>query len=610
MFKLAKDKYVEKKEEESGNITYIYDEKHIEKRQKEKAKKLLHLAKSISKLRSQVKKDINDPDPKKYIPALAVALIDETYERVGNRYSAKDLGHYGVSTWLKKHFNFSPSKVAISYVGKSGVKQKKEVKDKKIISKLKELAKGKSPNNPIFAHDDYLLNDNLVNKYLKPFNITAKDIRGWHANEETKKELKNIKMKDSEKERKKDFKKAVENAAKIVGHEPNTLKNQYLVPNFEKQYVENAKIISKLAAIKVPNNIFPIVKKLYAQKLNSIYPKVFPFTKNLMEYYDSLPTLPKSFKSVNDIISDQFVEFDYVKVYDDYVEINGHKYKIKNPKEFVKSEIEQSKNILKQLNVADDQDIVELIRLKKQIQKDADNSSIDELDESVNANIINPYSNDKHNIVVQIIEKHMPSQAFWQEDLNLLKISVNNYLNPTSKEEYQEFLVNIKETIEHELIHALQSFTNPSKPLNPKTFLPKSKSNYNPYGVLNELAEKIKILQNKINKKSPAKLNQLSKELTELYQNAINLKQKHQLRDVEFFPILEDLIKFFITQIPKIPKNDLNQALKAFLAIKPIYKKDKLSVLPNSFFRDLKLNQPEKYKKAITYFVKNISPYL
>ncbi len=268
---LTAAEYVKKREEESGNVTYIYDEKHVEKRNKDKAKKIDSLVKSISTLRTQVKKDIDHEDIKVAIPALAVALIDDTYERVGNRYSAKDMKHYGVSTWLKKHITFSGSKAIIKYVGKSGVNQKKEVNDSKIVSALKALTKDKNDSDPVFQMDDYVLNDNLVNKYLKQYSITAKDLRGMHANREVRENLKRIKktppkdQKEKEKQRKEEFKEALEEAAKEVGHEANTLKNQYLVPGFEEKYISTGNIMGKASSVF---NIYKYASSKYVISVN------------------------------------------------------------------------------------------------------------------------------------------------------------------------------------------------------------------------------------------------------------------------------------------------------------------------------------------------------
>lgn len=273
IFKRAKSSYVEKRKEESGNITYLYSKKHIEKRNKKKMERLKKLNKSLSKLRSQVRKDLKNENEYTKYTALAVALIDETYERVGNPQSAKDLNHYGVTTWKKKHVSFGKGKAKIKYVGKSGVKQEKEVTEKSVISTLKDLLKGKKDNDTIFKGEGYSISADVVNKYLAPFNVSAKDIRGLHANEEMRAALKKVRKgklpsdaKDKEKKLKEEFKEALEMAAARVGHEPGTLKNQYLIPTIEPDYLKDGRIgtlaslehtIVKTADLEVDENDSP-----------------------------------------------------------------------------------------------------------------------------------------------------------------------------------------------------------------------------------------------------------------------------------------------------------------------------------------------------------------
>jgi len=249
--------YVEKRKEESGNITYVYSKKHIENRNKKKMKRIKSLSKSLSKLRSQIRKDLQSGDLKTKYTALAVALIDETYERVGNSASARNLKHYGVTTWMKKHFTIRDGKATIKYVGKSGVKQKKTVSEKGTLKVLKELLKDKRPNDKVFKGDDYSINADNINAYLKKFKITAKDIRGLHANEEMRKALKQVRKgklppkgeKERDKKLKEEFKSALELAAAEVGHEPGTLKNQYLIPTLEPDYLKDGRIGTLASAI-------------------------------------------------------------------------------------------------------------------------------------------------------------------------------------------------------------------------------------------------------------------------------------------------------------------------------------------------------------------------
>jgi len=234
-------------------IIYEYSEGQVQHRNREKAKRVEKLRKNIDKLRRQVTGDLDSKDPDIRLAALAVALIDETYERVGNEGSAKE-GHFGVTGWKVKHIKFSQGKATLSYVGKSGVKQTKTVTNSKALKVLKDAVKGKGPDDDILCDgDDCRITASHVNEYLEPFGITAKDLRGLHANEEMRTRLKaerKGKLPEDKKEREakleEEFKRALGGAAKAVGHEPSTLKSQYLVPGLEDAYLKDGAILETL----------------------------------------------------------------------------------------------------------------------------------------------------------------------------------------------------------------------------------------------------------------------------------------------------------------------------------------------------------------------------
>jgi carbonic anhydrase len=234
-------------------IIYEYSEGQVQHRNREKAKRVEKLRKNIDKLRRQVTGDLDAKDPDTRLAALAVALIDETYERVGNEDSAKD-GHFGVTGWKVKHVTFSQGKATLSYVGKSGVKQTKTVTNSKALKVLKDATKGKDPDEELLCEgDDCRITADKVNDYLKPFGVTAKDLRGLHANEEMRARLKaerKGKLPEDKKKReeklKAEFAKALEGAAAAVGHEPSTLKGQYLVPGLEDAYLKDGTIPAAL----------------------------------------------------------------------------------------------------------------------------------------------------------------------------------------------------------------------------------------------------------------------------------------------------------------------------------------------------------------------------
>lgn len=257
----AAAKYKEKKQvpkaDGSGKTTvYVYSERQVANRHREKAERLEDFKPALAELRAQVKKDLDSDDPKKNLVALAVGLIDATYERVGNEDSA-DNGHYGVTGWLRKHVTFKGRWAIIRYTGKSGVKHEKAVDDEALVGALKECCGGKDGDETVLTLGKHTVTSDEVNKYLKPYGITAKDLRGLHANREMQERLRAIRSKGPKlprlrKERdpilKEEFKEALEGAAEAVGHEPATLRKQYLVPGIEDAYMKDGTVPRDLTA--------------------------------------------------------------------------------------------------------------------------------------------------------------------------------------------------------------------------------------------------------------------------------------------------------------------------------------------------------------------------
>jgi len=245
-------KQVPKQDGEGTTTVYEYSEGQVQHRNREKAKRVEKLRKSIDGLRAQVAKDLKSSDPNKFLTALAVGLIDETYERVGNDTSAKD-GHFGVTGWQKNHVSFGRGKATVTYVGKSGVKQKKTVSSAALVKALRDAYEAVEGEDCLFCHDTGKIDATKINAYLQKFDITAKDIRGLHANEEMKRRLKAVrkgKLPTDAKERqavlKEEFKKALEETAAAVGHEASTLRSQYLVPGLEDTYMKDGTVMHRL----------------------------------------------------------------------------------------------------------------------------------------------------------------------------------------------------------------------------------------------------------------------------------------------------------------------------------------------------------------------------
>ncbi len=252
-----KEKKRIKTQQGKERTVYVYSERQIALRNAEKARQVERLKSSIGKLRSKVMRDIRSDDPDVRLTALAVALIDHTYERVGNDKSAEERGHVGVTGWQRKHVTFGRDGVTINYTGKSGVKHTKKVTDEKLRKALRDAYEAVEDEDArLFEWEGGKVNAERVNEYLEPFGVTAKDLRGFHANREMADKLRAARKAGGElptdkKERKAllkaEFKKALEETAKAVGHEAATLRSQYLVPGLEERYVKSGAILDKVA---------------------------------------------------------------------------------------------------------------------------------------------------------------------------------------------------------------------------------------------------------------------------------------------------------------------------------------------------------------------------
>lgn len=245
-------RYQHKKKLESGNTVYVYSPRQVALRNNQKADRIEKFKTSLGKLRTRVEKDLKSSDTKTKLTALVVALIDHTYERVGNDDSAEERGHFGVTGWQKQHVSMGKGKAVIKYTGKSGVKHEKIVNDTKILPALKAAYDSvEKDTGGLFEG----VSSRDVNEYLKPFDITAKDLRGLHANQEMQDRLRKIRAKGpnlphdrkgKDKILKAEFKKALEETAEAVGHEPSTLRSQYLVPSLESNFLKDGTVIEKL----------------------------------------------------------------------------------------------------------------------------------------------------------------------------------------------------------------------------------------------------------------------------------------------------------------------------------------------------------------------------
>ncbi len=236
--KMSSDSTINKK---GGAFKEITPEE-LEARWSKKRESIETLSNNIQKLRNNVSRDLKSENDKVMLTALAVAIMDKTFERVGNETSFK-AGHVGVSGLKKNQVNVIGNKIHLDYIGKSGVQHTKSFSDERIAKYLKQAIKN-SPTKRVFCTlDKFQIKADRINRYLTDFDISAKDIRGFGANYQMISKLKNQDIAEKESDRKKVYLKTLRSVAEKVGHGFPTLRKHYVIPQLELKYVNDGQII-------------------------------------------------------------------------------------------------------------------------------------------------------------------------------------------------------------------------------------------------------------------------------------------------------------------------------------------------------------------------------
>lgn len=172
--------------DDAGRIQAIYSPAYRRKQEKAKFARVLRFAEQLPRLRKHVEQDLRRRRlSEDKVVACIVKLIDQEFFRVGNAEYARKHRHYGVTTLRRKHTDITSTKVTFDFIGKSGKRHTKTVRDPQIVRVLRQL--NEMPGHEIFRFfdEDGLIREidsKRVNAYVKKHmgdEFSAKDFRTW-----------------------------------------------------------------------------------------------------------------------------------------------------------------------------------------------------------------------------------------------------------------------------------------------------------------------------------------------------------------------------------------------------------------------------------------------
>lgn len=221
-----------------------YHPRWREVRDEAKYERMLLFAEALPKIRAHVENDLARPGlPREKVLATVVRLLETTYIRVGNEEYARTNHSYGLTTMRNRHVTVSGSTVRFCFEGKSGVKHRIDVNDRKLAKIVKRCYD--VPGYELFQYLDEEGNPHSidaadVNEYLKmitdqPF--TAKDFRTWAGTVMASMVLQEFEAAKTQTEAKRNVVAAIKRVAAELGNTPAVCRKCYVHPAVLERYL-------------------------------------------------------------------------------------------------------------------------------------------------------------------------------------------------------------------------------------------------------------------------------------------------------------------------------------------------------------------------------------
>lgn len=165
---------------------YIYHQDWSLYRNLDKFQNLYYFGQDLDHIRQQIWQDIGLANwPKQKVVALAIAVLDETYVRVGNKFYSETNNTYGLTTLRRKHLTINSHNLKFSYIAKGGKPLNVTLTHKKLCKIIKACSE--LPGYEIFQyvdeqHKNVPITSLDINHYLKSLtgkHYSAKDFRTW-----------------------------------------------------------------------------------------------------------------------------------------------------------------------------------------------------------------------------------------------------------------------------------------------------------------------------------------------------------------------------------------------------------------------------------------------
>jgi DNA topoisomerase I len=231
----------------AGRWQYRYSESHTQRQQDAKFRRIVVFARALPKMRRQVNKDLRRRGlGRERVLAAMLRILGTCFIRPGSERYAEEHGSFGLATLRARHVKVRGDTLVFDYPGKSGVRQHRELKDRRVATLVRQLLKVPGRDVFKFVLDDGAVVDvrrRHINEYIQEVmgpGFSAKDFRTWagtlicacalaRARERVKREGENGPVKKTV--LKKTMVAAVKEASEHLGNTPAVARASYIYPS-------------------------------------------------------------------------------------------------------------------------------------------------------------------------------------------------------------------------------------------------------------------------------------------------------------------------------------------------------------------------------------------
>ena len=237
----------------AGRWQYVYHENHTRTQEAKKFRRLTKFAQALPKLRLTIRRNLKESGlGRERVLACVMRILSSCSMRPGSEVYASENGSYGIATLHSNHIKVKGNSVFFDFPGKSGVRQQRELTDKRIARVVRSLLR--KPGKRVFQFENgngefVRITSRHINEYIKEVmgeHFSAKDFRTWAGTSICASALARIGVDkdDSRSARNKKIVAAIKETSEALGNTPAVCRKSYICPAILSAY-EKGQVVSK-----------------------------------------------------------------------------------------------------------------------------------------------------------------------------------------------------------------------------------------------------------------------------------------------------------------------------------------------------------------------------